>query len=236
MKSLKPYLVLLVALTLACHKQPSYQSIGTPYTPNYSLENNKNDIAGFEKLDAAQMPAPGGIVLTGSSSFRLWRDAGKDLAPLPIINRGFGGSTTPEVIHYINQTVLKYKPKVVVTYCENDMFVDKTKTPEQTRDSYVEFTRLVRAQLPDVQMYYVSMKPSPSRWARRDEVIKANQLIENFTKKDKNHGYIDVWPVMLKDGRPDGSIYLKDSLHMNAEGYRRWTELIKPVLTKGYKS
>ena len=107
MKSLKPYLVLLVALTLACHKQPSYQSIGTPYTPNYSLENNKNDIAGFEKLDAAQMPAPGGIVLTGRSSFRLWRDAGKDLAPLPIINRGFGGSTTPEAVSYTHLDVYK---------------------------------------------------------------------------------------------------------------------------------
>lgn len=116
------------------------------------------------------------------------------------------------------------------------MFVDKTKTPEQTRDSYVEFTRLVRERLPDAQMYYVSMKPSPSRWARRDEVLKANQLIKDFTKKDKNHDYIDVWPVMLKDGRPDATIYLKDSLHMNAEGYRRWTEVIKPVLQKGYKS
>lgn len=235
MKSLKPCLLLLVALTLACQKPPSYQALGTPYTPNYSLENNKNDIAGFEKQDAAQMPAPGGIVLTGSSSFRMWRDAGKDLAPLPIVNRGFGGSTTPEVIHYIDQTVLKYKPKVVVVYCENDMFVDTTKTPEQTRDSYVEFTRQVRERLPDVQLYYVSMKPSPSRWARRDEVKKANELIETFTKKDKKHGYIDVWPVMLKNGRPDGSIYLKDSLHMNPEGYRRWTEVIKPILVQGYK-
>jgi lysophospholipase L1-like esterase len=236
MKSPKLCLLFLIVLTWACHRQPSYQSIGTPYTPNYSVENNKNDIEGFKKQDAAQMPAPGGIVITGSSSFRLWKNAGEDLAPLPIINRGFGGSTTPEMIHYIEQTVLKYKPKVVVTYVENDMFVDKTKTPEQTRDSYVEFTRLVREQLPDVQMYYVSMKPSPSRWARRGEVIKANRLIDDFTKKDKNHGYIDVWPTMLKDGRPDAAIYLKDSLHMNAEGYRRWTEVIKPVLAKGYKS
>lgn len=232
----KLHLPLLLVLALACHRQPSYRAIGTPYTPNYSLENNKNDIEGFQKQDADHMPAPGGIVLTGSSSFRLWKNAGEDLAPLPIINRGFGGSTLPEVIHYADQTVLKYKPGVVVTYCENDMFVDKTKTPEQTRDSYVEFTRLVREKLPDAQMYFVSIKPSPSRWARRDEVIKANRLIEDFTKKDKKHGYIDVWPVMLKNGRPDGSIYLKDSLHMNAEGYRRWTEVIKPVLTKGYQS
>ena len=232
MQKTKIAVVLLTLLTLACHKQPSYQPIGAPYTPNYSVENNKNDIAGFARLDAAQMPVPGGIVLTGSSSFRLWKNASEDMAPLPIVNRGFGGSTIPEMIHYIDETVLKYKPQTVVTYCENDMFVDNTKTPEQTRDSYVEFTRLVREQLPGVQMYFVSIKPSPSRWARRDEVIKANQLIESFVKKDKNHGYIDVWPVMLKNGRPDPGIFLKDSLHMNAEGYRRWTDVIKPVLRK----
>ncbi len=232
MKKTKIGLVLLAMLAWACHRQPSYQPIGAAYTPNYSLENNKNNIAGFAKQDAAQMPAPGGIVLTGSSSIRLWKNAAENLAPLPIINRGFGGSTLPELIHYIDETVLKYQPKTVVTYSENDMFVDKTKTPEQTRDSYVEFTRQVREKYPYVQMYFISLKPSPSRWARRAEVMKANQLILDFTKKDKNHGYIDVWPTMLKNGRPDPSIYLKDSLHMNAEGYRRWTEVIKPVLSK----
>ncbi len=232
MKTTRIGLLLLTVLALACQRQPSYQPIGAAYTPNYSLESNKGDIANFARQDAAQMPAPGGIVLTGSSSFRKWTNAGQDLAPLPIINRGFGGSTLPEVIHYIDETVLKYQPKTVVAYCENDMFVDKTKTPEQTRDSYVLFTKLVRDKLPDAQMYFVSIKPSPSRWARRDEVIKANKLIEDFVKKDKKHGYIDVWPTMLKNGRPDPSIYVQDSLHMNDEGYRRWTEVIKPVLMK----
>ena len=223
---------LLVLVSLACQRQPAYQPIGAAYTPNYPLDRSENEIEAFEAQDAREMPAPGGIVFTGSSSFRKWTDAAKDLAPLPIINRGFGGSTLPEVIYYLDRAVLKYKPDVIVTYCENDMFVDKTKTPEQTRDSYVEFTRRVREQLPDVQMYFVSLKPSPSRWERREESIKANKLIEDFTKKDKNHGYIDVWPTMLKNGRPDGSIFLKDSLHMNDEGYRRWTKVIKPVLSK----
>lgn len=231
-KNTKIVFLLLLTLTLACQRPPSYQMMGAAYTPSYSVEKNKGDIERFAAMDAKNMPAPGGIVLAGSSSFRLWKTATEDLAPLPIVNRGFGGSTIPEVIHYIDETVLRYKPSMVVTYCENDMFDDKTKTPEQTRDSYVKFTQLVRERMPDVPMYFVSIKPSPSRWARRAEVIKANKLIEDFTKKDPHHGYIDVWPVMLKNGRPDGSIFVGDSLHMNAEGYRRWTEVIKPVLSK----
>lgn len=234
MKNLKVLALFLAVLAVACSR-PAYQMIAPPWEPNYPIDRFEKEIASFEEQDARQMPAPGGIVLTGSSSFRLWETAEEDLAPLPIINRGFGGSTLPEVIHYADRTVTKYRPDVVVVYCENDQFGSKAKTPEQTRDAYVEFTKQVRADLPDVQMYFVSLKPSPSRWARRAEVQKTNELIRDFVKSDRHHEYIDVWPVMLKNGRPDGSIYRNDSLHMNAEGYRRWTQVIKPVLQKGAK-
>jgi lysophospholipase L1-like esterase len=226
-------LFLVLILVGACHK-PNYQAMAPAWEPDYSLNRFEKDIQAYEAQDAQRMPAPGGIVFTGSSSFRLWKNAEEDLAPLPIINRGFGGSTLPEVIHYMDRNVMKYKPETIVVYCENDQFGSKAKTPEQTRDAYVEFTRRVRAELPEVQMYFVSLKPSPSRWARREEVQKTNRLIREFVKSDRHHEYIDVWPVMLKDGRPDGSIFLKDSLHMNTEGYRRWTEVIKPVLQKGH--
>ena len=112
------------------------------------------------------------------------------------------------------------------------MFGSKKKTPEQVRDAYVELTKLIRKSEPNVLLYGVSLKPSPSRWAKKDEVIKANELIQDYIKKDKNHHYIDVWPVMLKNGRPDGSIFVSDSLHMNDEGYRRWTKVFKPILEK----
>ncbi|TDE18502.1 GDSL-type esterase/lipase family protein [Dyadobacter psychrotolerans] len=227
----KYFFVFLIASLSACHK-PSYTALDAPWEPDYKIDRSESAILAFEKKDAEQMPAPGGIVFTGSSSFTKWTDADKDLAPLPIINRGFGGSTLPEVIYYANRSVVRYKPKTVVIYCENDMFGAKKKTPEQVRDAYVALTKLIRDQLPDVRLYGVSLKPSPSRWARREDVIKANKLIQEFIKKDRKHGYIDVWPVMLKDGRPDGSIFVKDSLHMNAEGYRRWTKVFKPILEK----
>ena len=178
------------------------------------------------------MPAAGGIVLAGSSTFTKWTNADKDLAPLPIINRGFGGSTLPEVIHYADRTIFKYHPKTVVIYCENDMFGEKRKTPEQVRDAYVTLTKLIHEKEPDARIYGVSLKPSPSRWTKKADVEKANKLISDFIKRDRKHQYIDIWPVMMKNGRPDGSIFLKDSLHMNEEGYRRWVTVLKPILEK----
>ena len=179
------------------------------------------------------MPAVGGIVLAGSSSFYFWKNAQKDLSPLSIINRGFGGSTLPEVSYYVEQTILKYKPKTIVIYCENDMYGSKPKTPAQTRDAYVRLTQQIRRKLPKAQIYFVGLKPSPARWNRWKEASEANSLIQDFIKTDKKHGYIDVSATMLTtNGQPDGSIFLKDSLHMNPEGYRRWTAVIKPVLVQ----
>ncbi|MEO6288036.1 MAG: GDSL-type esterase/lipase family protein [Dyadobacter sp.] len=227
----KYFLVLCIVGLHACHK-PTNNNVAAPWEPDYKLDRSEGTIVAYEKQDAEKMPAPGGIVFTGSSSFTKWQSAAEDLAPLPIINRGFGGSTLPEVIYYADRTVTKYKPKTVVIYCENDMFGSKPKTPEQVRDAYVTLVKQIRQKQPDVQLYGMSLKPSPSRWARKDEVIKANKLIQDYIKTDKKHGYIDVWPVMLKNGRPDGSIFLGDSLHMNGEGYKRWVKVLKPILEK----
>jgi lysophospholipase L1-like esterase len=227
----KYLLIILVGFAGACHK-PDYKSLDVAWDPDYKLDRSESAILAYEKKDQAEMPAPGGIVFTGSSSFTKWQRAADDLAPLPIINRGFGGSTLPEVIYYADRTIFKYHPKTVVIYCENDMFGAKKKTPEQVRDAYVQLTKLIHDKEPKAFIYGVSLKPSPSRWARRSDTEKANALIQKFIKTDRKHAYIDVWPVMMKNGRPDSAIFLSDSLHMNEEGYRRWTLVLKPILEK----
>jgi hypothetical protein len=49
-------------------------------------------IAKFEAQDRVQPPQKGAIVFTGSSSVTFWKTLEQDMAPLPVINRGFGGS------------------------------------------------------------------------------------------------------------------------------------------------
>ncbi|PWJ57241.1 lysophospholipase L1-like esterase [Dyadobacter jejuensis] len=223
--------LLLATFLGSCHK-PSYTSLAADWTPDYDLDRFEKTILSYEKRDAVRMPPKGGIVFTGSSSFTKWTKVDQDLAPLPIINRGFGGSTIPEVIHYADRTIFKYQPKTVVIYCENDMFGAKAKTPVQVRDEYVKLTKMIHENLPGAKIYGISLKPSPSRWSKKEESLEANRLIKDFIAKDKGHEYIDIWDVMLKDGRPDGAIFVSDSLHMNQEGYDRWVKVLRPILEK----
>ena len=86
------------------------------------LDRFEQSIQGFEQSDEQDMPPKGAILFTGSSSIRMWESLEKDFAPLPVINRGFGGSTLPEVTHYADRIIYKYEPQLMVLYCgENDI-------------------------------------------------------------------------------------------------------------------
>src|SRR5687768_181547 len=62
-----------------------------------NLTRFEREIIHFEEIDRAAMPASGGILFVGSSSIRLWKTLAQDMAPLPVLNRGFGGATIGEV-------------------------------------------------------------------------------------------------------------------------------------------
>src|SRR6185295_814332 len=79
------------------------------------------EIQQFKKNDSAGFPPANAILFLGSSSFTKWTDVQSSFPGYPIINRGFGGSTLPDVIRYANDIIFPYHPRQVVIYCgEND--------------------------------------------------------------------------------------------------------------------
>ena len=90
---------------------------------------------------------------------------------------------------------------------------------------------MIREKLPQANITFVSMKPSPSRLKFIDEVKKGNQLVRDFLASQSNASYVDVFTPMLKpDGKPDESLFVEDMLHMNKKGYAIWTKTLKPML------
>lgn len=190
------------------------------------------EIAAFKKQDSIGLPPKNAILFVGSSSFRMWTDIQKDFPGHVIINRGFGGSTIPDVIRYATDIITPYKPKQVVIYCgENDFAENDSLQPPDIAHRFIELFNLIRKNNKKVSIAYVSMKPSPSRKALWPRFTAANALIENFLNKQKSAAYINVWDAMLQaDGKPVPGIYLADDLHMNKNGYAIWQKIIAPYL------
>ena len=149
----------------------------------------------------------------------------------PLINRAFGGSTLVDEARYVNEVVAPYRPKEVVFYCgENDFAAQPNLDPGEVVGRFEALFMTIRRLTNSVKFVYVSMKPSPSRWNLAPKFREANARIKAFLQTQPRTVYIDIWPVMLKDGKPDPSIFVQDNLHINEKGYRRWTPLIEKEL------
>lgn len=193
-----------------------------------------NEIQSFKKQDSIKMPPKKAILFVGSSSFTKWRDVQEYFPGHTIINRGFGGSSLPDVIRYAKDIITPYKAKQIVIYCgENDLAASDTVTAQLVAKRFKDLFAIIRKSNPTVPVAFVSLKPSPSRkhlWPKMEQV---NQLVKDFLSTKKKTAFIDVYhPMFNADGTVMQEIFIEDNLHMNAKGYAIWQKIMEPYLLK----
>ena len=188
------------------------------------------EIRAFEAADRASPPPLGGIVFIGSSSIKYWSDVAADFPGLPVLNRGFGGSTIADVVYYVDRILIPYRPRLVVLYAgDNDLA--EGRTPERVLSDYRAFVARLRSAWPEARVVYISIKPSPSRRAYIDRVRETNQRIRAAIARDSLQAYVDIFTPMLDaTGQPRPELFLADSLHMTRAGYLLWRASLVPVV------
>ena len=169
------------------------------------------------------------IVFTGSSSVRLWEGL-EDLFPdYQVLNTGFGGSQTSDLLEHIQPLVLSYQPKKVFIYeGDNDLIFKKypariIRTTKKVIDS-------IWQQYPNTQIVLISAKPSIVRWHLKKRYQRLNKKFKKLAEDTSQLYFVNVWDSMLQNGAIDESLFIEDGLHMNQKGYDLWYEAIKPFL------
>lgn len=190
----------------------------------------EKEISAFEAADRATPPAANALLLTGSSTIGYWPKPHADFAPLPVIHRGFGGSTMADLLHYVPRVILPYRPAQILIYSgENDL--GQGLEPATVAATFGAIVAAVRAGLPSTRIWLAGVKPSPVRAPIWDRLRAANVLLQAECARVPGVTFVDFWELML---RPDGSgrteLYLADQLHMNAAGYALWTARLRPLL------
>ena len=191
-------------------------------------------IEAFEEQDLVSPPPTGAIVITGSSSITRWNKAmQKDLAPLTVIPRGFGGSTMQDVLHFIDRLAIAYKPRAIVIYeGDNDTGLYAV-PPEKIAGQFETIVKKIHDKLPETRIYVDSVKPSLSRVAVWSKAQKTNVLLQNIVTGNERLTYIDVaTPLLGSDGNVMNDIFIDDGLHLNAKGTRIWAATFKAALMK----
>ena len=200
----------------------------------------ERSIRHFEKNDKKNGTKEDLIIFTGSSSIAYWKSLTDDMAPLTVLNRGFGGSQIPDVIHYIDRIIIPYRPKGIVFYAgENDitgLFISKKKSAEEVRNSFQKFCEKIFSLYKTVPIYFISIKPPKRRKKYWTEINKANLLIEEYCSSIDNLNFINIVDSMLNDdGSVKHDIFKWDGIHLNAEGYKILIGIVKPVLMSAFR-
>lgn len=241
MKNSFPSLLLILVLWSCADSADSTQesagteTAATEVVVDSFLIRHEATILAYEEEDRIQRPVTGLCLFTGSSSVRLWKKMKFDLRPLPVINRGFGGSTFRELNYYFDRLVLPYRPKMVVLYEGDNDIVDPDTSPEDVLKELHAFRVKRDKQLPTMHIYMMAVKPSPSRRVLLDKARETNNLFIAYCDTASNVSYLDMFsPIMKDDGTINGAFFGPDSLHMNQSGYNAWAEAILDTLLVAY--
>jgi hypothetical protein len=191
-----------------------------------------NEIRNFKHQDSLKFPPKNGILFIGSSSIRKWTDLEQRFSNQPIIRRGVGGCELWQIVNYYTPYILfPYQPRKIFIYAgENDIAAGKT--GKFVFDEFQQLWEMINKKLPDATIYFMSIKPSPSRAKFFNEVEIANNLIKNYLSTKPNSGYINVSTTILKRNSSvsDSSLFENDLLHLNSKGYDKWQEILEPYV------
>lgn len=205
------------------------------FKKNNTIEINRfeSDIENFRRFDNRNTLPKNPVLFIGSSSIVHW-ETSISFPEFPIINRGFGGASIPEIIHYYDDVIKKHAPAILVLY--SDIDIERGKSPSEAIDAYKTLLNKITKDFPKTQILLLSMKPTLIDDFLGKDILK-NKLISNerlleYSRNEKNFHFLDVYTPMLKaDGRVRTDIFLEDGMHLNELGYTIWNPIIRKKIT-----
>ncbi|MFS4418519.1 GDSL-type esterase/lipase family protein [Maribacter sp. 2307ULW6-5] len=227
-KRYKVFMLLLLASLLAAN------SCAPTHKYRHHLTKWESDIDRFTELDRNQEYPDNSIMFLGSSSIRLWDSIEEDMAPYPVIQRGFGGSCFVDVAHYAAQETLPANLGALVLFAGNDIWgTEEDRTPEEI-GKLLEYTiRKVRKRHPTMPLFVIEVTHVPKREHLIAEIDAENRELERVCGKHEQVYWIATKSMFLtQDNKIRREIFRDDDIHQNEEGYQQWTRLIKTEIKK----
>jgi len=190
------------------------------------------EIAAFERRDVSNPPPAGAVLFVGGRDIRLWRELAADMAPVPVIQRGFGGAQIAHISHYMARIILPYHPRAIVVMAgEADLADVHGRRPEDVLDDFRTLALSLRAEGVAAPIWFVSIRPQPARQERWYGAQRANALIADFVAGQRGMYFIDAASPMLDEsGRIRDGLYRWDGLTLNERGYALLAEAIRSAL------
>ena len=198
------------------------------------IDRFESTIESYRRFDARNTLPDDPILFVGSSSIVFW-ETSNSFPDLPVVNRGFGGASLPEVIHYYDDVIKKHNPSMMIVYCDID--VEQGRSPEFSVNAFKKLISKVEEDFPGTPIVLLSMKPTLiddvlGKEVRENKLITNQKLIE-YTASKKNLHYIDLAsPMMKENGSLKAEVFLDDGMHLNPLGYTLWDPVMRAEINR----
>ncbi len=225
------YLIYLVFLfsNLSCSPLLKYSQSNRQFEEEVSL---------LESLDFKEKAGEKDVLFIGSSSIRLWDNIQVDMYPYSSIKRGYGGAHFYDLIHFSERLVKNHSPKAILIFVANDITGSNDLTnkvgdlsPNEVKKLFRYNYKLIRNIHKHIPIFLIETTPTPKRWKVWNKILQANKKLERFCKQVPNLYFISTRDKFIgTDGLPIQSFFLSDELHLNSDGYKLWSSVIKSKL------
>jgi len=221
------YISFLLIFLLSCCPLKEYREL--PEVTNWEKEIEK-----FEKLDQTEHYPDDAVIFAGSSSIRLWSTLANDMAPYSVIQRGYGGAKLSDYAVYADRIFSPHKCSAMVLFIANDITGGTNdKSPEEVRKLFSIIHKKFRRDHPGIPVFYIEVTPTRSRWKAWPQISQGNELVKEWCVDHRKTFFIGTDTAFLNSsGEPKEELFISDKLHLNEDGYRVWTNIIKGELDK----
>ena len=203
-----------------------------------ATEKWEKAIVQLEQRDASEQDPADAILFIGSSSIRRWDSMTLDMAPYRTIQRGYGGAKYSDVAVYAERLIRPHRYRALVAFVGNDV---SGKPEDHTPD---EVERLVRYLVgvsqqhqPDAPVLLIEITPTEKRLEVWPRIREVNARLREIALSSANTYFIATAGHYLDPtGHPRSELFAEDRLHLNGDGYRLWSTLIRRRLDEVLRS
>lgn len=234
----KKNIISIIALIFLClpARNSAEAQHGTPDS-NAPTDPWEAAMLEFEERDRSNSYPPESIFFTGSSSIRLWSTLAYDMAPYPVIQRGFGGSRMADVLRLSDRYIAHHSFLAMVLFVANDITGSLYDIrPVEVRNQFEEFIGKMRSINSETPIFIIAITPTRSRWSVWDLNQSVNYKLAGLADNHHNVIFVPTEDLFLgEDGLPVESLFVDDQLHLSVDGYTLWTKRLRsymdPVLS-----
>lgn len=157
----------------------------------------------------------------------------------PIINSGFAGYKTKDLLNNLDETVYRYNPtKVFIQIGTNDLNSDDSNS-EIAYDNILELIKEIKTNRPYAEIYLESIYPvnqdcektNKQSTGKREnkEIVKLNNKLKEYSKEN-GVTYLDMYNKLSDENGNLKPEYTYDGLHLNSDGYSKVSNEIKKCI------